>query len=274
MGCSTGNNGDTNYSGCGVGFNDITMTLPLKEFISMVQQELSVACAIPLTIKESEIIRIIKTSLDWFYKNHDDFTEARYLVIPKTIFSTDSFKKSRVIKLPSCIFGIYSLKKVNENISSVQSWDGTADFGVERLMLSDSNTMGVGTDNIMYYTLSLYWVDLISHLVTHTISFNYNHISNNLFIGGETPSRDCVAGVYIKLTVEDAIKDEMFFRYIVAKCKLQLTRVLGTFKFNLPGGVELDYSIMRDEGKEEIEKIEEEIKDSQGMDFFFTSGGL
>ena len=153
------------------------------------------------------------------------------------------------------------------------SFDGTADFGIERLFLSDSVSLGQGTENLMYYTLNMYWMDVASHIINHTISFNYNRNSHRLFIGGQTPDRDCVAICYAKIPLEHLMNDEIFYRYVVAKCKVQLSRILGTFDFNLPGGIKINYDLIRDEGKEEIEKIEEEVKNEEGMDFFFTSGG-
>ena len=40
------------------------------EFIANVQQELSVACALPFTVPIPEIQRIIKYSADWMYKKY------------------------------------------------------------------------------------------------------------------------------------------------------------------------------------------------------------
>ena len=153
------------------------------------------------------------------------------------------------------------------------SYDGTPDFGVEKLFLSNSLGGGFQTEDLMYYTLNMYWLDVASHLLTHTISYNYNRMSNKLFFGGETPTRDCVALTYSKLPIEYLMQDEVFYRYVVAKSKIQLSRILGTFNFNLPGGYQINYDLIRSEGQEEIQNITEEIKNEEGMDFFFTTGG-
>jgi hypothetical protein len=243
------------------------------EFISLVQQELSVACALPFTVPVPEIKRIIKLAADWFYKKYEDSVEERYFIIPKTNFESNEFKKSRTIPLPECVFSIFSLKKLREDFGRTYSFDGTGDFGIERLFLSDSVSIGQGTENMMYYVLNLSWLDLSSHIINHTISFNYNRSSHRLFISGQTPDRDCVAHGYMKLPLEYLMKDEVFYRYVVAKSKVQLSRILGTFAFNLPGGITINYDLIRSEGQDELTKIEEEIKADEGMDFFFTSGG-
>jgi hypothetical protein len=244
-----------------------------QDFISLVQQEISVACALPFTVPVKEIERIIKFSADWFYKKYEDAVEERYYIIPKSTFDTPQFRTTRTVTMPDCVFSIFTLKKLKEDFGRAYSFDGTADFGIERLFLSDSVSIGQGTENLMYYTLNLYWLDTASHIITHTISYNYNRSSNRLFISGETPDRDCIAHVYAKLPFEHLMKDEIFYRYVVAKCKIQLSRILGTFDFNLPGNIKINYDLIRSEGQDEITKIEEEIKGEEGMDFFFTTGG-
>jgi hypothetical protein len=243
------------------------------EFIADIQQELSVACALPFTVPVPEIERIIKRSSEWFYKKYEDSVEERYYIIPTTLFKTDQYKKDRTVTLPDCVFSVFQLKKLKEDFARSMSFDGTADFGIERLFLSDSVSLGQGTENLMYYTLNMYWLDTASHIINHTVTFNYNRNSHRLFFGGETPNRDCVALCYVKLPVEHLMLDEIFYRYVVAKCKVQLSRILGTFNFNLPGNIQINYDLIRSEGTEEITKIEEEIKSEEGMDFFLTSGG-
>lgn len=243
------------------------------EFISNVQQELSVACALPFTIPVVEIERIIKFSSDWFYKKYEDAVEERYYFIPTSLFKNEQFKKERTVTIPECVFSVYGVKKLKENFASTMSFDGTSDFGIEKLLLSDSIGLGTGTEYLMYYTLNLYWMDVASHIINHSISYNYNRNSHKLFLGGKIPNRDCVVMCYAKLPLEHLMNDEIFYRYVVAKCKIQLSRILGTFNFNLPGNIQINYDLIRSEGSEALEKIEEEIKSDEGMDFFFTSGG-
>jgi len=247
--------------------------LTQDEFIANIQQELSVACALPFTVPVPEIQRIIKYSADWFYKKYEDAVEERYYFISSEAFKSQEYKMSRTITMPDCVFSIWGLKKLREDFGRSMSFDGTSDFGIERLFLSDSVSIGQGTENLMYYTLNLYWLDVASHVITHTIGFQYNRNSHKLFVAGETPDRDCVAMCYAKIPMEHLMRDEIFYRYVVAKCKVQLSRILGTFNFNLPGNIQINYDLIRSEGQDEITKIEEEIKGEEGMDFFFTSGG-
>lgn len=248
--------------------------MTLKEFIDNVRQEISAACAIPLNIRTEEIERIIKFAQEWFYKHHEDSVEERFYVIPITNFQTDFFRRTRTLRLPDCVFSVFSLKKLREDFSPSLSFDGTSDLSIERILFKDFGQAGQGSEALMYYVVNLYWIDTASHILNHTVTYNYNRNSNLLFFGGETPTRDCVASCFVKQPLEFLLKDEIFYRYVVASAKMQLGRIMGTFDFTLPGGVKLNYEMLREEGKDALAEIKEEIRKDEGMDFFMTTGGL
>ena len=144
------------------------------EFISDVQQELSVACALPFTIPVPELERIINKAAEWFYKKYEDAVEERYYFITHSLFESQQFKIKRTITMPDCVFSVWGVKKLKEDFGRSMSFDGTADFGIERLFLSDSVSLGQGTENLMYYTLNMYRLDVASHIINHSVSYNFN----------------------------------------------------------------------------------------------------
>ena len=66
------------------------------------------------------------------------------------------------------------------------------------------------------------------------------------------------------------IKHKVPIRYCVGQAKVQLARIVGTFQFNLPGNITINYDLISSEGKDEIAAIVEEIKGDEGVDYFFT----
>lgn len=248
--------------------------MTLQEFISDVKSELTVACAMPIVPKDAEIMRIIKYAAEWFYKHHEDSVEERYYAIPKTMFQTAAFRARRVIPMPDCVFSVFGVKKLREDFSSNMSFDGTSDLSVDKFLFKDSANLGFGTEALMYYVANLFWLDTMSHIMTHTISYNYNRNTHLLTISGETPDRDIVASCFVRIPMENLYDDEVFYRYVVATAKMQMARVIGTFKHPLPGGVEINFDILKEEGKETLAEIKEEIRKDEGMDFFFTTGGM
>lgn len=245
-----------------------------QEFISEIKSALSAACAIPVGIRDAEIKRIIKQSAKWFYRNYEDATEERFYAIPVDCFDTEAFRKKRTVLMPSCVISVFSLKKLRDNFGFSSSFDGTSnDLTLERVLFSNSSQIGNNSENLMYYTMNLYWLDTMSHVLNHTIGFNYNRNSKKLFFAGETPDRDCIASCIVELPIENLYDDETFFRYVEARSKIQISNVLGTFDFKLPGGISINYDLIRSEGQEAYQEIKEEIKGDNAMDFFFTSGG-
>jgi len=88
---------------------------------------------------------------------------------------------------------------------------------------------------------------------------------------GDTPKGDVILEVYETIPDCALYDDEIFFRYISAKIKQSLGAKLGIFKFALPGNVDFDYDAIKSMGDEELEKIEEEIKGDEGVDWMFHS---
>ncbi len=244
-----------------------------QEFISDVKQELSAACAMPVSPRDAEIKRIIKYAAQWFYRHYENAVEERYYVIPTSSFQLESYRRSRTIPMPDCVLSVTSFKKLRENWTSSMTFDGTTDMGLERIMFQSIDSSGASTEPVMYYAVSLYWLDTLNHLLSHTITYNYNPNSSTLFVGGETPDRDCVAMCYVKQSLEHLMNDEMFYRYVVGMAKMQMGRVMGTFDMTFPGGAKLNYDILREEGKAAVDEVKEEIKGQSAPDFFFTSGG-
>lgn len=245
------------------------------EFISDMKSAISAACALPVTIREKEIKRIIGLAAKWFYRNYEDAVEERYYVIPKTTFETETFTAKRTVTMPNCVVSVSNVKKLREDFGRSMTWDGTADLSVERLILQNSETnVGTGTDNLMYYVMNLSWLTTTSQILNHPVSFNYNRNSRKLFFAGEKPDKDVVVTTWIELPLESLYEDELFFRYVEARCKIQISNVLGTFDFNYPGNIKVNYSEIRSEGQEMYQEIRDEIKENNSNDFFFTSGGI
>lgn len=247
--------------------------MPQDEFIAEIQQELTVACALPFSVPVPELLRLIKYSAKWFYKKYENSVQERYYIIPKENFKDiPTFKQFGTIKLPECIFSIIGVRQVDDGFSLYNPLKSMPDFSLEKVLFKDIYTIDGSTEALMYSTVYQYWIDLASHILFHPISYNFNTNSKELVFLGEVPQNDVVLTVYEELPIGYLYKDEIFFRYVCAKAKTQLSRILGTFAFNLPGGITVNYDLLREEGQSALEKIEEEIKSDEGMDWFFTSG--
>jgi hypothetical protein len=259
------------------GLGNMPNSKSIESFIAEIQQELSVACALPFTVPKKEIIRIIELSAKWMYKNYEEAAEERYYLIPSYNFTIGDFKCDRTLILPKCILSVHGVNKVSlgQGVSNDTAFDGTNDTSVNKFFFKDiffsSSGMSNSSENLMYYIISSYWMDMAQSVSTAPISYNYNMNSNKLVILGQDPNTHIILQVYRELPLEFLMNDEIFYRYCVAKCKQQLARILGTFNFNLPGGITINYDMLKEEGSEDLQKIEEDIKNEWGSDFFFIT---
>jgi hypothetical protein len=256
----------------------------LDQLVSNVNSELTNACMIPITIPKKEMVRIITEAKKWFYKNYEDSVQESYYVIPRSSFNSDLFKAKREIPLPGPRpDGAGSIISVNELTQAGEFLIGAgnngfsldADFTLDKFIFANAYALGGGTtvlgENLMYYVANENLFDMARQVLQPKVSYNYNRLNRTLKIQGETPKHNCVLNVYESISDCALYSDEIFHRYIVAKCKTQLGTMLMTFSYQMPGNVTLNADMIRDAGQEELDALKEEIKGDEGVDYFLTS---
>jgi hypothetical protein len=256
----------------------------LDQLVSNVNSELTSACMIPITIPKKEMVRIITEAKKWFYKNYEDSVQESYYVVPRSSFNSDLFKAKREIPLPGprpdgagSIISVNELTQAGEFLlgSGNNGFSLDADFTLDKFIFANAYALGGGTtvlgENLMYYVANENLFDMARQVLQPKVSYNYNRLNRTLKIQGETPKHNCVLNVYESITDCALYSDEIFHRYIVAKCKTQLGTMLMTFSYQMPGNVTLNADMIRDAGQEELDALKEEIKGDEGVDYFLTS---
>ena len=265
----------------------------LDALIQEINSELSIACQIPFTVPKHELARIIHRCKDYFYKIYEDSVEETYISLPastwktfnfsggimdsNTILNNDNINSNRgVVPMPGRVYSVVNVFEISQfggedgGFGSRSFSAGDPDLSIDKFIFSSQFGAGIGAENLMYYVINSKYVDNARQVLQAQISYSYNRLTNKLRFLGELPTHAVVFQIYAKIPDCDLFQDEAFIRYCTAKAKVQLSRILGTFNYNLPGNITINYDMIRDEGKEEIEKIEEEIKGDEGVDYFFT----
>ncbi len=243
------------------------------EFIQEIQDEITVGCSLPFSVPKKEIERIIKYAEKWIYKKYEEAVEERYYTIPVGQLQDENFKKYRTITLPECVYSVNSISETENGFGSADPFNNMADFNLEKALFKDVSNVANSSEALMEYVVYESFIDLNRSILFHPISYNFNRLSRDLVILGQSPKSDMVLQVYNKVPLENLMDDEIFYRYCVAKGKTQLARILGSFDFKLPGGIAINFDMYKDEGTSELEKLEEELKNDEGMDWFMTTGG-
>lgn len=242
--------------------------MTLDELIIDIQNELTFAKALPYSIPEAEIKRIITNAEKYFYDNWRHAVEARYLLIPQEVFTAPQFKKSRSIQLPDCVAFVHDVREPNGGASMFGTMD--VDFADNKFIGSEVFLTPFIGESIMYRTIIFSFLDLIKAFTIDTFAYDYNKNTRQLAILGRTPKGNgMVLQIAKKIEANDLYEDEVFQRYVRAKAKLRLGDLLTTFDYNLPGGIKPNYTNLVTKAENELNQVLEMMKSENTPDFLF-----
>jgi len=265
----------------------------LDELVKEINDELTIACQIPFTVPKKALVRMINRAKDYFYKIYEDSVEEMYIALPGGTFAKDSFRKgidsssenlsnaniesSRgIVTMPDRVLSVNNVFEIggfqgeDGGFGSRSFSAGDPDFAIDKFIYSNTFGAGIGSENLMYYVINEKFIDNARQILQQQISYSYNRLTHKFRFQGELPKRAVVFQIYAKIPDCALYSDEVFIRYCIAQAKVQLARIMGTFNYNLPGNITINYDMIMSEGKEELEAIVQEIKDDEGTDFFFT----
>jgi hypothetical protein len=241
--------------------------MTLDELVLDIQNELTFAKALPYSIPEQEINRIITNAERYFYDNWRHAVEARYLLVPHGVFTNKLFSKDRTIQLPDCVAFVHEVKEAKGTSSMFGTMD--ADFADNKFIGSEVFLTPFIGESIMYRTVIFSFLDLVKGFTIDTLAFDYNKNTKKLSILGRTPRTDVVLQIAKRIPAEDLYEDELFQRYVRAKAKLRLGDLLTTFDYNLPGGIKPNYTNLVTKAENEFNQVVEMMKNENTPDFLF-----
>lgn len=291
-----------------VNCSDIEEVECLNDFVESIQNEISVNGAIPFTIPAESIAQITKNAKTMFYKSYEDSTEEMFIAIPESEIRkrsfqrgihtmdgpgdnkvTAKFKKGEgdnpntghtrgTYTLPEGVISVVGVYELNA-FSGESGWNSgllgksAGDVSLNRMVYQSvyDRTMAVSADNTMYYICTEAFLDISRQIFQNMISFKYNRLTNNLRFLGELPKSDVILDVLVRIPDCDLYNDDLFRRYVIADCKIQLRRLLGSYNYNMPGNITINVDSIADDGKTEKEQVIQELKDMSGAWYILTS---
>ena len=276
-----------------VNCNDPDAPACLDDLIKQINDDLTIGCQIPFTVPKNELARIINRAKDYFYKIYEDSVEEMYIALPASALKNINFNSGinesndtlssaninslrGVVPMPSTVYSVNNVFELNGfagedgGFGTTSFSAGDSDFSIDKFIYSDAYGAGIGSENLMYYVINSSFIDTARQILLPQISYSYNRLTKKFRFQGKLPKHTCVFQVYSTIPDCNLFQDEIFIRYCIGKAKMQLARILGTFSFNLPGNITINYDMIASEGKEEIDSIIEEIKGDEGVDYFYT----
>ena len=235
------------------------------EFLLEIKDEIRGTCALPYSIPDKEINRIINQAKKYFYRNYKEAVESNYYVIPKEEFKKPEFKKDRTILLPDCVVSVYECKEISGG-GRLFSIDG--DFSDNKLMAAELYLSPFQSDDLVLRTAQYAYWDLAQAFFLEVLAYDFNRNTHKLKIKGRNPAKNVFLQTYVEIPEDDLFEDWFFIRYVTATVKVALGRILGFFTYNLPGGVSINSGDIKSEGESELEKILQQIDDENSPDWF------
>ena len=278
--------------------NDPEEAACLDELIKLINDDLTIACQIPFTVPKKEINNIIQRAKKYFYKIYEDSVEQMYIALPAGALHTAAFKQGvpfgtgganetitnknqidnprGIVKMPSRVYSVNDVFEIggfsgeDGGFGSMSFNADDVDFSIDKFIYDDVYGAGMGSENLMYYVINSMFMDQARQVLIPQISYTYNRLTRKFRFQGEIPKRAVIFEIFSTISDCALFDDEAFQRYVIGQAKIQLSRILGTFSFNLPGNITINYDMISSEGREEVDRVVEEIKGDEGVDYFFT----
>jgi hypothetical protein len=236
-----------------------------QELVETVQRELDVSFALPSQLQPTEIERIIDQTSVWFYENYREAVEMQYYIMSVDEFRRTEFKSTRTITMPECVVSVFEVKEIT-GAGLIGTID--RDFADNKLIASEIYLSPFTGDSLVFRTAQYQFFDLTRAFFLEWIRYDFNRRTRKLKILGRDPHKDVFFNTYVKIPDDKLYEDYYFIRYVTAKSKIALGRMLSFFDYNLMGGIKVNSQDIKAEGNEEIAKIEQEIKDQDTADYF------
>jgi hypothetical protein len=236
------------------------------QLIDMVVGELTASCALPYSPPTAEIQRVIKLEKSWIYREYRDAVYTEYYILNKSYYNTPEWTNTRSYQMPNCVLAIKQAfeMKGGSRIFGIND----PDLQFDRLMAADLYLTPLSSDSIAYRTIQWSFWDLSRAFNLTDIQHDFNINTHRFKVIGRDPTESLFVFTLNQIPDEELYDDPVFIKWVIAKCKISLARILGFFNYQLVGNVTINYADIRSEGKEELDELKEKIKTDSPADWF------
>jgi hypothetical protein len=168
--------------------------------------------------------------------------------------------------MPECVVGIKVVYELTGGSRVFGIHDPDLQF--DRLMAADLYLTPLSSDQITYRTIQWSFWDLSRAFNLRDIQVSFNLNTRRLGIIGRDPVESLFVVTLDTIPTEEFYEDPIVIKWMIAKSKISLSRILGTFQYNLLGNVTINYDMWRTEGQEELQELKDKIASDNTPDWF------
>ena len=243
----------------------------IQELIDFVQADLTIGCALPKILPDTEIQRFVETRASkWFWTNYQYAVSKVYYHVSKEAFKSDEFTKYSYITLPceiQSITYIYQIMSQSLYQLGINTPNLSVNMGITNQPYLSSYVTTIGELGL-YKTLIDSMSDMLNQLNKYTVKYHYNQMRNQLNILTDV-KYDLILETYANIPLENLYSDQYFIKYVTAWSKIQMGNLVGRYDFSLPGNIKINSADLISQGKEEMKEVEDEIKNMSQNAWFY-----
>lgn len=238
------------------------------QFIELIQSEVSEHSAIPLEIKPDKVKTIIGDAAKYFYEWHPQACERKHFLVKRSdIINATVGNINSILKLPEAIKFIFRIRRADSStILSEASYLRSPLMGMSRFSGGGVSGLGGGgsigsPQDMVSITLSMYEHQTLNSLSSGNrgVAHGWSELTNQITFLSDVDN-DLVIECGVRIPITNLYNDRLFKEYVKGQCLQSLSRIVGTFEHRYVGGVTINWAEWKSDGKEMVEKAEEELK--------------
>jgi hypothetical protein len=243
----------------------------IEELIDIVQNDLTISCALPRNLPDAAIRLIIENkAMPWFYRNYYYAVQKMYYLIRKEAFSTEEFTKYRFVQVPEEIQSVaylYEVRGTSLFQLGINQPNLSVNLGVSNQPYLSSYVTTIGELGV-YKTVLDSMADMLNQLNKYTLKHQFNQLAHRLHILTNV-KYDVILEAYANIPPEYLFKDDLFIKYVTGFAKIQYGNMTGRYDYQLPGGIKINSADILSQGKEEVKEVEENITGMSNSSWFY-----
>lgn len=253
-----------------------TNAYTIEEFIDLVQDELTVSCALDRILPDREVRRITEVkATPWFWRNYDEAQQLAYYFVDKKAFETDQYTNYKHIVLPSevqYIKWVYGIKGGGNffDYGFGLVGNGLSGFGIGAgpgQPFSSPNLTGIG-DASTYISVLGAFGDQLGAMQKTTYKSDFNPNSKRFNVLTEVKT-NLILETTVGIPAEHLYADPLFLEWVTGAAMVQLANQLGRFTMPQPGQAVVNHEGLRTEGEARKKAVEDKIAGMSASAWFY-----
>lgn len=243
------------------------------QFYEFIKSNVTVSNALPFDIPITEFFNVVTKCMKFFWTWDSSSTEEISYYIPHSEIIKNKRGTGYALKLPFSVENVFgwhlTSQAFNPALANFLRWNYiqtyASNVGSPMAGQSFRDNYKVSNASLSNLVIQLYEFESYREMFGRVISASFNNNTSILQLRG--PIDGCsglVIDIFERVLPEDLYDLLDFQEYVQACIEEQLGKIATSFDFPLIGGVKLNYDILRDNGKEKRQAIEESIKEAGG----------